>query len=157
MWDRLQKQVALEREQLRRLFETHRPLLEKCQSVPPDAIELSALAAFLHSFYNGVENILKQIAMETDGSLPGGDIGHRQLLDIMTTPGKSRAGVITPELSERLSEYLSFRHVFRHAYTFRDRENIKPSNPSNRSNPVLWPKGTPKSKRAMRALPYQEG
>jgi hypothetical protein len=58
--DRLQKQVALEREQLRRLFETHRPLLEKCQSVPPDAIELSALAAFLHSFYNGSRTLWGQ-------------------------------------------------------------------------------------------------
>lgn len=48
MWDRVRKQTAVEREQLNHLIETHRPLLAKCVNVPPDAIELSALAAMLH-------------------------------------------------------------------------------------------------------------
>src|SRR5208282_4550496 len=65
----LQEQVTLERGQLHRLFCIHRPLLEKCAVSPPNDIELSALAAMLHSFYNG-------------------------------------------------KEYMEFRHVFRHAYTF---------------------------------------
>ncbi len=46
MWDKLRKQVAVEREQLRRLHESYRPLLEKFAASPPSDIELSALAAF---------------------------------------------------------------------------------------------------------------
>ena len=43
MWNRLRKQVTVEREQLNRLIEMHRPLLVKCASTVPNDIELSAL------------------------------------------------------------------------------------------------------------------
>ena len=49
-------------------------------------IELSALAAMLHSFYNGIENILKRIALELDDPMPGGESWHKELLDCMTLP-----------------------------------------------------------------------
>jgi hypothetical protein len=49
VWDRLRKQVTLERQQLHRLLETYRPLIERCAVSPPDDIELAALAAMLHS------------------------------------------------------------------------------------------------------------
>ena len=63
MWNRLSKQTAVELEQLDRLIETHRPLLTKCASETPSNIELSALAAMLHSFYTGIENIFKRVAV----------------------------------------------------------------------------------------------
>ena len=53
----------------------------------------------LHSFYTGVENIFKRIALEIDGELPSGDYWHRQLLERMTEPGMSRPAVISAELS----------------------------------------------------------
>ncbi len=118
MWDRLGKQVALERQQLHRLLETYHPLLEKCAANPPDYIELSSLAAMLHSFYNGIENIFKRVALELDGGPPSGEFWHRELLDSMKVPGKSRPPVISEELLESLDDYLQFRHFFRHAYTF---------------------------------------
>ncbi len=61
MWDRLRRQVTLERQQLRRLLDVHRPLLDKCAASPPNDIELSALASMLHSFYNGVEKSLSAL------------------------------------------------------------------------------------------------
>jgi len=118
MWARLRKQVDLEREQLHRLLETHRSLLEKCLSSPPNEIELSALAAMLHSFYTGIENVLKRIAIEVDGASPCGEFWHRELLDAMTRPSNLRPAAISSALRERLSEYLEFRHVFRQAYAF---------------------------------------
>ena len=118
MWDRLRKQVAVERQQLRRLLETYRPLLDKCAVNPPDGIELSALAAMLHSFYNGVENMFKRIAEELDGQLPRSEFWHRELLDSMNRPGKARSAVISETLVESLDAYLDFRHLFRHSYTF---------------------------------------
>jgi hypothetical protein len=64
VWHKLRKQVTVERQQLHRLLETFRPLIERSAVSPPDDIELSALAAMLHSFYNGFENIFKRVAAE---------------------------------------------------------------------------------------------
>ena len=59
-WDRFRKQQAAEREQLRRLLAGMQPLLIKCRDTVPNEIELAALAAMLHSFYTGLENIFKR-------------------------------------------------------------------------------------------------
>ena len=55
MWDELREQVALERRQLHRLLRVYRALLGRCATSAPDDIEISALAAMLHCFYNGDE------------------------------------------------------------------------------------------------------
>lgn len=72
MSDKLRKQIEVERQQLARLIEVHQPLIYECASRPPTDIELSALAFFLETFYSGIENIFKRIAVELDGSLPDG-------------------------------------------------------------------------------------
>lgn len=118
MWDRLSAQTDVEFQQLDRLLATYRPLLERCQSEVPNAIELSALAAMLHSFYNGIENLLKRVAVETGEALPDGDVWHRKLLDQMSRPTDARPAVLTEELRSTLRLYLDFRHMFRHSYTF---------------------------------------
>ena len=118
VWDKLKKQIAVEREQLNTLLQTYSPLLMKCTRETPDVIELSALAAMLHAFYTGVENIFKRVAVELDGGPPKGEFWHRQLLDSMTQPGPARPAVISGPLRKMLRDYLDFRHVFRQAYTF---------------------------------------
>lgn len=118
MSDKLRKQIDVERQQLNRLIDEHRTLLESCASVVPSAIEVSALATFLHSFYSGIENSLKRIAIEIDGGVPSGDAWHRQLLTSMTSSTDSRPPVLSNSLYEALSEYLAFRHFFRQAYSF---------------------------------------
>jgi hypothetical protein len=72
----------------------------------------------LHSFYTGVENIFKRVAVELDGEAPRGEAWHRQLLDAMVTSTKGRGALISEPLRDTLSEYLAFRHVFRQAYSF---------------------------------------
>jgi hypothetical protein len=118
VWDRVRKQVSLGRQQLRRLLVTYHALLRKCETSPPDDVELSALAAMIHSFYNGIENIFKRIAEGLDGQLPPSEFWHRELLDTMNKPGKVRPAVISESLVECLDSYLDFRHFFRHSYTF---------------------------------------
>jgi hypothetical protein len=118
VWHKLAKQINVEREQLRRLIEIHSRLLANCASETPNDIELSALAALLHSFYTGVENIFKRVAIELDGEAPRGEAWHRQLLDAMVAPAKLRGALISESLRDTLSEYLAFRHVFRQAYSF---------------------------------------
>ncbi len=118
MSDRLRKQIDVERQQLNRLIDEHRSLLDSCASNKPSAIELSALATLLHSFYSGIENSLKRVAIEIDGGVPSGDSWHRQLLTGMTKATNLRPPVLSEQLFETLSEYLAFRHFFRQAYSF---------------------------------------
>ena len=80
---------------------------------------MSALATMLHSFYTGVENIFKRAAIEIDGGPPTTENWHRDLLDSMATSTAWRSAVVSADTQRRLLGYLSFRHVFRHAYTFR--------------------------------------
>jgi len=116
--DKLHKQIAVELQQLNRLLEVHQPLLDKCVNEVPNEIEISALAAMLHSFYTGIENIFKRIVLESGEALPAGEAWHRSLLDLITRTGFARAAVISTPLRDKLREYLRFRHVFRQAYSF---------------------------------------
>ncbi|NOZ49226.1 MAG: hypothetical protein GXP37_04150 [Chloroflexi bacterium] len=79
----------------------------------------SAAGVVLHDFYNTVEKTFQQIALEVDGSLPAGDSWHQQLLRRMTVGLRERRPPIIDEsLAQALSEYLRFRHLFRHIYGF---------------------------------------
>ena len=118
MWRKLRKQIAVEREMLNQHLGDHRPLLAKCAAFRPDRIELSALAAMLHGFYNGVENIFKRAAVELGEVLPTGAGWHIALLERMTRPGPQRPALITAPLAQTLRAYLEFRHFFRSAYPF---------------------------------------
>ncbi len=117
-WDKFRKQQAAEREQLQRLLLGMNRLLSKCRETVPTEIELSALAATLHSFYTGTENIFKRIAVELDGEPVRGESWHRDLLLRMKTPTARRPALLSEELHDSLNEYLRFRHVFRNAYCF---------------------------------------
>lgn len=83
MWPETREKVELELNQLRRLVDTHRPLLTKTITTEPDNVELSALSAYIHSFYNGIENILKQIATDIDGTATSTGGWHTHLLRSM--------------------------------------------------------------------------
>ena len=63
MWARLRKQAEVEFAQLETLLEGHRPLVEQCERTAPGPVERSALAAMLHAFYTGIENLLKRVAV----------------------------------------------------------------------------------------------
>ncbi len=117
-WVKFRKQQTAEREQLQRLLSGIQGLLTKCRDTAPTEIELSALAATLHSFYTGVENIFKRVAVELDGEPVRGDAWHRELLLRMKTPTARHPALLSEELHDTLNEYLRFRHVFRNAYSF---------------------------------------
>ena len=85
-WDKFHKQQAAEREQLQRLLSGIQSLLARCRVTAPTEIELAALAATLHSFYTGVENVFKCLALDLDGEPVRGDAWHRDLLLRMKTP-----------------------------------------------------------------------
>ena len=118
MWPETREKVYLELDLLEHLADSHETLLVKVRRIEPDSIELSALSAFLHAFYTGIENIFKRIALEIDKSLPAGERWHADLLSQMARPFAERPAVISGELCIQLGKYMEFRRVFRHAYTF---------------------------------------
>jgi len=79
-WVKLRKHQATEREQLQRLLSGISGLLTKCRTTALTEIELTALAATLHSFYARIENIFKRVAVELEGEPVRGDAWHRELL-----------------------------------------------------------------------------
>lgn len=76
------------------------------------SIELAGIGAFLHNFYNAVENILKQILSSMNIAIPAGSFWHRDLLD---TAYASK--LISLKVKEELGPYLAFRHFFVHGYS----------------------------------------
>lgn len=76
-------------------------------------LEIAGVAALIHSFYNGIENILKQAILEKSKALPQGETWHRDLIELAATEG-----IIGREVHNGLKQYLAFRHFFSHAYAF---------------------------------------
>jgi hypothetical protein len=118
VWLDAQEEVELELGELRRLLSEYEPLFLKLHANEPDSVEVLAIAALLHSFYGGIENIFKSIARGIDSRLPSGARWHADLLAAMRQSNEHRPAVIHTELAASLSDFLNFRHVFRHAYGF---------------------------------------
>lgn len=85
-------------------------------------LELAGIGSLIHSFYNGIENILKQCLLSSSCSLPQGPAWHQDLLKQAEIQA-----VISKTISKKLQPYLAFRHFFSHSYSFEIRaERIRP-------------------------------
>lgn len=80
-------------------------------------LELAGVAILLNNFYNGVENILKQIFQKQSLKIPEGPAWHQNLI-IFAVNEK----IISDKLSNDIKEYMSFRHFVAHGYAF----NLEP-------------------------------
>ena len=76
-------------------------------------LELAGLAALIHNFYNGIENILKQLVTAIGRKLPDGPSWHQDLIN--TTVAND---IISESTARKLRQYLAFRHFFSHGYSF---------------------------------------
>jgi hypothetical protein len=94
--------------------------LLRAERQPADQSYFVAAVAFeLHSFYAGLERLFELIGSDVEQSRPSGAAWHRNLLTQMALPITDvRPAVIQTETQTALLEYLEFRHVVRHMYTF---------------------------------------
>jgi hypothetical protein len=114
----LRAKIVFEISQIDKLLNDSKPLLDLCKLKSPDFIEMSAAALILHSFYNGIENILVLIFKYYDEQLPKSNKWHMELLDKAFISEENRKQIFNNEIQKNLEEYLKFRHFIRHAYGF---------------------------------------
>jgi hypothetical protein len=114
----IRAKILFEISQIDRLLDETRPLLDLCKLKNPDFIEMSAAALLIHSFYNGIENVLILIFKYYNEELPNGTKWHIELLDKAFASTKNRKAIFQKALQESMEEYLKFRHFIRHAYGF---------------------------------------
>jgi len=87
---------------------------EKCISNTDKII----IGYYLHNFYNGCENIFKQITLFFENDLSP-DSWHKDLLKRMKLNINGfRPAVINENLFSLLNDFRTFRHIFRYTYSF---------------------------------------
>jgi hypothetical protein len=75
--------------------------------------EVNSAALMLVNFYNGIENIFKQLIRIHKIPMPTGERWHKELLDLILSEKW-----ISSELYDNLMQYMKFRHFIIHSYTF---------------------------------------
>ena len=108
--DRVPKQILAEKQNVEVALDNLNKALARTNK---STIELAAIGTFIHNIYNGIENILKQIARLKSIEMPKSESWHKELLNLSASNG-----IISEELSDQLYEYLTFRHFFIHSYGF---------------------------------------
>ncbi|KAB1077806.1 hypothetical protein F6X53_17240 [Methylobacterium soli] len=77
------------------------------------------MAAAVHNAYNGIEDVLLNLANDIDGSVPTGETSHQDLLDQMRAAlAGIRPALLDDPLYAALTELKGFRHRVRHRYGF---------------------------------------
>ena len=117
--DNLKEAIEFEIGEIESLFQLYqKELFDLDLEQTPDLLELTAFASVLHSFYNGIENILLSIAKNIDKKTPSDPNWHKRLLSQMAEKNIARKPVLSEGMKNELKKYLTFRHFFRHSYSF---------------------------------------
>ena len=114
----ISQKILFEIEQIDQLILDSSPLFGLCKIREPDFIERCGIALILHSFYNGIENIMLLIVKNRDDGLFNGTKWHKTLLSKIFEKTDKEINILRDELKIPLNEYMQFRHFVRHTYGF---------------------------------------
>ena len=106
--------INYEISQIDELLEKSQVLLALVKNKEPDFIEITAIGGILHSFYNGIENIFVLIGKNLNFNFNSSPQWHRNLVDFMF----SQNDFLPADLRLLLTEYMGFRHFYRHTYGY---------------------------------------
>ncbi len=104
----LSRRVKVEFANLERILDAF-PAIEALPAL--SVLETAGTAALLHNFYNGIENIFRQILRARGLDVPTGDSWHRDLVNLAWAEG-----IVSETTANQLRQYLAFRHFFSHGY-----------------------------------------
>jgi len=124
----LQTRIEKELRQIKKVVEQVEKNLAGLSQKNPEDIVVVGFAGYVHNFYNGLENVFDLIAEYIDNFKPHDKAWHKELLKQMALEIQGvRPAVLTAELASVLEDYLEFRHLFRHTYSFDlDWDELKP-------------------------------
>lgn len=123
----IKEQIEFKINDIDKLFFEYDLIFRKIETETPDLFDMTILGSVLHSFYNGLENIFEIIAKNIDKNVPTGNKSHQELLHQMASENGIRNEIITEGLYLKMREYVTFRHFYRHAYSFQlNWEKMKP-------------------------------
>ena len=114
MDEAVKTKIEYEISQIDELIEKSEVLISLCKNKEPDFIEITAIGGILHSFYNGIENIFVLIGKSLDFDFKSSPQWHRNLVDFMFL----QPDFLPQDLRLLLTEYMGFRHFFRHTYGY---------------------------------------
>lgn len=127
MDDLVKEQINFKINDIDKLFAEYDLVFKKIEQQEPDLFDMTILGSVLHSFYNGLENIFEIIAKNIDNNVPTGNKSHQELLHQMASENENRKEIVDEDLYLLLREYATFRHFYRHAYSFQlNWEKMKP-------------------------------
>lgn len=106
--------IDYEISQIDELIDKSKVLISLCKEKEPDFVEIIAVGGILHSFYNGIENIFVLIGKILGFDFKSSPQWHRNLVDFMF----SQSNFLPSDLRLLLTEYMGFRHFYRHTYGF---------------------------------------
>lgn len=104
------------RQKLRRVLDEHRSIFEKLESGEYGLAERESAAMALHSFYTGVEFIMRALERAFGADTLKGGGWHAALLNSMSKRTPNRPALLSPATAAELGKYLDFRHRFRNIY-----------------------------------------
>lgn len=117
-------------------WKRHQFYLKNAKSKNQILIELSAVGSTIHSFYNGLENIFLLIQKHIDKEISSSKRWHSELLVSMFKENENRKAVLDKSLQLPLTDYMGFRHFFRHSYGYHLRWDL--AQPLFENMPDIW-------------------
>ena len=91
-----------------------RDLIEHCTDPRMLSRLDDSIGRSMHNIYCGIEGILRDFALELDGSVPASPSFHADLLEQMSTSLDSRPALM--QYSDEVKTLMRYRHAFRNGY-----------------------------------------
>ena len=106
----LKKKVEAEFQNIKRILEELEKVKDKEEK---DLVVIVGIGAYIQNIYSGMENIIKQILIDLEVTIPNSPTWHKDLLNLAC-----KHQIISQDMIEEIGQYLLFRHYFMHSYGF---------------------------------------